>query len=562
MARIDGGGVGVQWQGDAEPVCDASSPPESGAADAANSVGPYVAADVQRALASVSEPEGGELPGAGLSGGIGGLHWGVLRPDAKCAVEMDKFYQDISKTVADFQGRARPKIDELNLAREQLNARATALEEQAKALQMPEDRGARASWQKQREALTGDAKEMRAQRNELGRQLQELQSTPLKVGQIEFPAKAVGPVGAVVVDGLTGRSFSGINSPDLKTLPADLHPMLEERLRTLDVSAAHGSAPGTHAEVHALNDAIWAREEWNGGRQRGERKPTKPITVLEQDLSSFSLDTAWLDSSKKGGMVAGESAPRCHNCRQTTDGVRNLAGDAATAPYAQPAEAAPAAPSSTLQKLPMAEATVDAMKGGTKVGLAVGVVLAAHEAIRDGTFDVKKFGRTVVTSTGAGAMAGGIEEVTARAIDRRAGQLIERGAETVAKRAVGSEVASGVATAARGAAGRLAGAGVAGAVVNAGFSAVDQVGAYERGEVSGSQAIGTVVGETAIGAGAGLAGAAAGAALGSVVPGIGNLVGAVVGFGVGYWADKRLRQAGVDQVIARGVSSAIDGATR
>lgn len=44
---------------------------------------------------------------------------------------------------------------------------------------------------------------------------------------------------------------------------------------------AHGSAPGSHAEVYALNEALLARE-----------KPTgKP--VAQADLRSVTLDTVW-----------------------------------------------------------------------------------------------------------------------------------------------------------------------------------------------------------------------------------------------------------------------------
>lgn len=107
-------------------------------------------------------------------------------------------------------------------------------------------------------------------------------------------------------------------------------------------------------------------------------------------------------------------------------------------------------------------------------------------------------------------------------------------------------------------AGRMGGAGIVGGLVSGGFSAYDQIGAYNRGEVTGSQAIGTIAGETAVGVGSGLAGAAAGAAIGSIVPGVGTVVGAVVGFGVGWLADGGLRALGVDKAIAHGVTATID----
>lgn len=111
-------------------------------------------------------------------------------------------------------------------------------------------------------------------------------------------------------------------------------------------------------------------------------------------------------------------------------------------------------------------------------------------------------------------------------------------------------------------AGRVGGAGVVGGIVNGAFSAYDQIGAYNRGEVTASQAIGTVTGEAAVGVGAGMAGAAAGAAIGSIIPGAGTIVGGVIGFGVGmlagYLADKGLRGLGVNTLIAKGVTATID----
>lgn len=115
-------------------------------------------------------------------------------------------------------------------------------------------------------------------------------------------------------------------------------------------------------------------------------------------------------------------------------------------------------------------------------------------------------------------------------------------------------------------AGRIGGAGIVGGIVSGGFAAYDQIGAYRRGEVTASQAVGTVTGEAAVGVGAGLAGAAAGAAIGSIIPGAGTVVGGVIGFGVGmaagYFADKGLRGLGVNTMIAQGVTNLIDGGSQ
>ena len=99
-------------------------------------------------------------------------------------------------------------------------------------------------------------------------------------------------------------------------------------------------------------------------------------------------------------------------------------------------------------------------------------------------------------------------------------------------------------------------------MIGAGFATVDQVGAYRRGEVTASEAVGTVVAEGATGIAAGVAGAAAGAAVGSIIPGAGTVVGGVVGFGVGmaagYGADLAMRASGAKDFIAENVTGGID----
>jgi hypothetical protein len=80
-----------------------------------------------------------------------------------------------------------------------------------------------------------------------------------------------------------------------------------------------------------------------------------------------------------------------------------------------------------------------------------------------------------------------------------------------------------------------------------------------------SQAIGTMVGETAVGVGAGTAGAVVEAMVGSVIPVAGTIVGGTIGFCVGaaagWVADTATRGLGVDKAVAHGVTSLIDWAT-
>ncbi len=126
----------------------------------------------------------------------------------------------------------------------------------------------------------------------------------------------VGPVVAGVTDLRTGKSFFALNA---EGMPTNLHPILQARVAALRASPQHFSLAGSHAEVFALNDALWART--NAG-----------MTVTEQNLGEFALDTAWLRGSGKGRMVPLQAAPRCGNCAPITAGVVNLAGDAPPRP--------------------------------------------------------------------------------------------------------------------------------------------------------------------------------------------------------------------------------------
>jgi hypothetical protein len=196
------------------------------------------------------------------------------------------------------------------------------------------------------------------------------------------------------------------------------------------------------------------------------------------------------------------------------------------------------------------------MKTGALGGAAMSAVTSLPQVFdqaRNG--DYLGAGKTLVTNAGTGATVGALSSAGERII----GRSIEN---RLASSATSSLFSGTTGSVARQTAGRIGGAGVIGGVVNGGFAAYDQIGAYKRGEVTGSQAIGTVVGESAVGVGAGMAGAAAGAAIGSIIPGAGTLVGGAIGFvvgvGAGYIADKALRYGGVDKMIAKGVTFAID----
>lgn len=127
------------------------------------------------------------------------------------------------------------------------------------------------------------------------------------------PSGQRGPVVSAVMDARTGQFFSSKNFLDV---PENLHPILNSRLQqlygTTDIAALRGAAnaggprwpfstPGAHAEVHALNRALWARE----------------AAGLPVDLGEFWMVNRWLSNS------AG-AAPRCGFCRPLTQGVNVL----------------------------------------------------------------------------------------------------------------------------------------------------------------------------------------------------------------------------------------------
>jgi hypothetical protein len=452
---------------------------------------------------------------------------------------MKQFYGEVEAQKSQIARQMAPLEEQLSAARSQVTSAQQAYEQHLAA--KPTALTANDPWLTQRDGLAQGVKEAKAKVTGLQRNLEALAKTPLTVEGASVPATRVGPVLAVVVDNTTGKAYRAINDP-ANAVPAKIHPLLQERFASLDATRTHGSAPGSHAEVYALNEALLAREKATG----------KPVT--QADLRSFTLDTVWVKggTGTGKGMTPGLPAERCANCTQLTRGVKNLPGDSV-----KPFDVAQGVKPGRPPPYRYFHNDVEAAKGGAKAGAAVGAIASAAEALKDGKLDAGDavdIAKGTAVGAGAGAAFGAVEQVAARGIDRVAGKAIERGAAAV----VGNTAATG----ARVVASRVGGAGVAGAVVGAAFSAVDNVGAYRRGELTGAQAIGNVAGDAVVGMGAGMAGAAAGAAIGSIIPGAGTVVGGVIGFGVGmaagYLADKGLRALEVDKVISRGVTAAID----
>ncbi|MEL7367402.1 MAG: YwqJ-related putative deaminase [Myxococcota bacterium] len=357
-----------------------------------------------------------------------------------------------------------------------------------------------------------DAATTKAERKRLSADVKSAKTRLLdarRAANVDLP-----PVAAAVVDGQTGQTFTARNGE----LPSNPHPLIADRVKRLQANPKHYSAPGTHAEVIALDKALKAREARLG----------RPLA--KSDLNSMTLDVRWTESNPKQRMVPNQDAPRCANCADITDGVRNLAGDAKPNRYAQ--------------------AQRQSFRRGAVAGAAIGLGSSTYNALKDGKItgaEAASIATDTAAMAGAGAVGEVVEGAVARSID--------------AAKGVGLQRAAGATT--RVAASRLGGAGAAGALISAGFSSADNIAAYNRGEITGAEAAGNIAGDVVVGTSAAVAGAAAGAAIGSIIPGAGTVVGAAAGFVggavVGYATDAVMRAGGVDKLVANTVTGAIEG---
>ncbi|MDY6992823.1 MAG: YwqJ-related putative deaminase, partial [Pseudomonadota bacterium] len=111
----------------------------------------------------------------------------------------------------------------------------------------------------------------------------------------------IGPALAGVLDTKTGKYYIKTNSGPGE-LPNNLVPLLESRIEgTQSISYLKTHGAGTHAEIHALNEALLARPD--------------------ADLSDFLLYT--INSGQRGSPVKwGAPIPRCPDCEFITNGVQ------------------------------------------------------------------------------------------------------------------------------------------------------------------------------------------------------------------------------------------------
>lgn len=122
-----------------------------------------------------------------------------------------------------------------------------------------------------------------------------------------------GPVLTGVMDPQTGEIFYGMNQG---AVPSDLHPLLQDRLdayldATGGITPLRAGIPGSHSEIVALDQAIKARELWQG------------FPVTESSLSDFLLSNRTLIGERR---VIG-IPPRCPNCAVITNGVQTVGGN-------------------------------------------------------------------------------------------------------------------------------------------------------------------------------------------------------------------------------------------
>jgi RHS repeat-associated protein len=109
-----------------------------------------------------------------------------------------------------------------------------------------------------------------------------------------------GPVVVVVVDARTGNA----TRPHINDCapPEDLHPTLEARLGKVKSQPAHPSEPGSHAEVHAVNEALHTRTE--------QGLPDGPEALDDMHMTPTWLRGTPGEGKREDGMVAGQPPER------------------------------------------------------------------------------------------------------------------------------------------------------------------------------------------------------------------------------------------------------------
>lgn len=169
----------------------------------------------------------------------------------------------------------------------------------------------------------------------------------------------------------------------------------------------------------------------------------------------------------------------------------------------------------------------------TGIGAAGGFLARTFDAWREdgdvSASDIKKVAVDTAIDTSFGLLGDKLEEKITSKI----------GASAFAKSPLGGKLMSSAAgKAGASALSKGIGGGLASGATELVIGGREQLEAYQRGDVTGPQAIGNTLGSAAVSAATGAAGAAAGAAIGSFIPIpiVGTVAGAAIGFGLDYAA--------------------------
>jgi RHS repeat-associated protein len=118
-----------------------------------------------------------------------------------------------------------------------------------------------------------------------------------------------GPCFSMVLDQETGQAFPGTNRPGP---PENLHPLLADRVANPPPGGwRNQDPPASHSEIHALNDALWAREARRGTQPPGSLTDTSGLLI---------------DNQRSTGANRGSPMPCCPNCTHITGDIPSQAG--------------------------------------------------------------------------------------------------------------------------------------------------------------------------------------------------------------------------------------------
>jgi RHS repeat-associated protein len=121
-----------------------------------------------------------------------------------------------------------------------------------------------------------------------------------------------GPCVSMVLDQETGQGFAGINRD---APPDDPHPIIQDRLDNPPEGGwRNPDEPGSHSEIHALDQALKARQERANAAADAAGIPRPPDPPI-------STDGLLIDNQRSRGANKGTPMPCCPNCTHITGGA-------------------------------------------------------------------------------------------------------------------------------------------------------------------------------------------------------------------------------------------------